>query len=71
MFVGSWTGFQRKFLERFIRERQLLKNVTTLDDVKQGPSETLDNFYNGFYKNINEINQQIIDEEITLALLAT
>lgn len=57
-------SLERKFLERYNGERQLLKSVVALDVVKQQGGETRANFYGYFHKILTKINHRVTDGEI-------
>lgn len=43
-------------------ERQLLKSVVVLNKIRQHLSETLADFYGRYHKEVNKIDQQVIDK---------
>lgn len=45
-------------------KRQLLRNVITLYEVKQQPSESITIFYGRFHENISDIDRRVIGGNI-------
>lgn len=52
-------------MQRHVVERKLLKSVVALNNIKQNPSETLIDFYVRLLKDINKMDQQIREENLS------
>lgn len=62
--VYSWDDLKIKFITQYVGERQFLKDVGCLDDVRQQENESLASYYNRFNKYLANINQVITDGDV-------
>lgn len=66
---SSWDDLRIKFITQCMGERQLLKDVRCLDDVRQQEDESLVSYYSCFNKNLANIDEVITYDEAVQALI--
>lgn len=60
----SWADLKIKFIQQYMGEQHLLKNVAVLNDLRQGKIDPFESYYSRFNKNLVDIGKIVHKERL-------